>query len=147
VMDVFTPGDHGSTFGGNPLAAAVGSAALELLMQDDLCAHAEAMGERLMTGLRDIDTPLISDVRGKGLLIGVEIEPRLASARAACEALLEHGILSKDTHGTVLRFAPPLIITSSQIDEALVTIRRALLDVERSIGLKTTRITDDALAA
>jgi ornithine--oxo-acid transaminase len=147
VMDVFTPGDHGSTFGGNPLAAAVGSAALELLMQDDLCAHAEAMGERLMAGLRDIDTPLISDVRGKGLLIGVEIEPRLASARAACETLLEHGILSKDTHGTVLRFAPPLIITSSQIDEALVTIRRALLDVERSIGLKTTRITDEALAA
>ena len=147
VMDVFTPGDHGSTFGGNPLAAAVGSAALELLMQDDLCAHAEAMGERLMTGLRDIDTPLISEVRGKGLLIGVEIEPRLTNARMACEVLLEHGILSKDTHGTVLRFAPPLIITSSQIDEALVTIRRALLEVERSIGLKTTRINDEALAA
>jgi ornithine--oxo-acid transaminase len=147
VMDVFTPGDHGSTFGGNPLAAAVGSAALELLMQDDLCAHAEAMGERLMAGLRDIDTPLISEVRGRGLLIGVEIEPRLATARMACEVLLEHGILSKDTHHTVLRFAPPLIITSSQIDEALVAIRRALLQVERSIGLKTTRISDEALAA
>jgi ornithine--oxo-acid transaminase len=146
-MDVFTPGDHGSTFGGNPLAAAVGSAALELLMQDDLCAHAEAMGERLMAGLRDIDTPLISEVRGRGLLIGVEIEPRLATARMACEVLLEHGILSKDTHHTVLRFAPPLIITSSQIDEALVAIRRALLQVERSIGLKTTRISDEALAA
>jgi ornithine--oxo-acid transaminase len=143
VMDVFTPGDHGSTFGGNPLAAAVGSAALELLMQDDLCAHAEAMGERLMAGLRDIDTPLISEVRGRGLLIG----PRLATARMACEVLLEHGILSKDTHHTVLRFAPPLIITSSQIDEALVAIRRALLQVERSIGLKTTRISDEALAA
>ena len=105
VMDVFTPGDHGSTFGGNPLAAAVGSAALELLMQDDLCAHAEAMGERLMTGLRDIDTPLISEVRGRGLLIGVEIEPRLATARMACEAPAGtwHPVERHPSHSAALR--------------------------------------------
>ena len=147
VMDVFTPGDHGSTFGGNPLAAAVGNATLQLLMQDDLCAHAEAMGERLMAGLRDIDTPLIAEVRGKGLMIGVEIEPRLAPARSVSEALMHQGVLTKETHHTVIRFAPPLIITSSQIDDALELVRRALLDVERAIGLKTTRIGDAALAA
>jgi ornithine--oxo-acid transaminase len=100
-----------------------------------------------MAGLRSIDTPLISEVRGKGLLIGVEVEPRLATARMVCEALMKRGILSKDTHGTVLRFAPPLIINSTQIDDALTVIRLAFLDVERHIGLKTSRISDMALAA
>jgi ornithine--oxo-acid transaminase len=123
VMKVFTPGDHGSTFGGNPLAAAVGTAALRLLRDGKLAERAQAMGERLMRGLRAIRHPAIREVRGKGLLIGLELDPALVSARAFCEQLMERGILSKDTHATVVRFAPPLIITGSEIDAALATIR------------------------
>lgn len=119
VMSVFNPGDHGSTFGGNPLAAAVGSAALRLLQGTELIEHAEAMGRRLLDGLRAIAHPAISAVRGKGLLIGLELYPEIISARAFCEHLMQRGILSKDTHGTVVRFAPPLIITEFQIDAAL----------------------------
>ena len=122
VMDVFEPGDHGSTFGGNALAAAVGHTALDLLIDERLSENAAAMGERLIAGLRAIDCPLITDVRGKGLLIGVEFDPAQVSARAVCERLLDGGILSKDTHDTVVRFAPPLTITAEQIDEVLASI-------------------------
>jgi ornithine--oxo-acid transaminase len=125
VMDVFQPGDHGSTFGGNPLAAAVGHAALDLLLSERLCENAAAMGARLMTGLQAIDCPAIRDVRGQGLLIGVEFDRQKISARAVCERLLQVGILSKDTHDTVVRFAPPLTITAGQIDEALERIAEA----------------------
>ena len=125
VMQVFNPGDHGSTFGGNPLAAAVGLAALDLLIDADLSGHAAEMGELLIAGLRKIDSPLIADVRGKGLLIGVEIDPTQASARKVCEALLAHGILSKDTHDTVVRFAPPLVIGAVEIADALKQIGAA----------------------
>ena len=122
VMQVFEPGDHGSTFGGNALAAAVGHTALDLLIDERLSENAAAMGERLMAGLKAIDCPLVTDVRGKGLLIGVEFDPAHVSARTVCERLLEGGILSKDTHDTVVRFAPPLTITGEQIDEALASI-------------------------
>ena len=127
VMNVFNPGDHGSTFGGNPLAAAVGSAALRLLRDDRLAERAQKMGQRLIDGLHAIDHPAIRDVRGKGLLIGLELDPAVISARVFCERLMHGGILSKDTHSTVVRFAPPLIITASQIDAAL-TIIRAIFD-------------------
>jgi len=130
VMDVFSPGDHGSTFGGNPLAAAVGHAALDLMLSEKLCDNATEMGERLMRGLLAIDTPLITEVRGRGLLIGVDIDPRFASARRVCEALMDNGILSKDTHDTVVRFAPPLVIGKTEIDDALATIRLTLKSVE-----------------
>ena len=130
VMDVFNPGDHGSTFGGNPLAAAVGLAALDLLIDENLSENAERMGDYLLRRLQSIDSGLISDVRGKGLLIGVEFAPEQVSARAVCEKLLEHGVLSKDTHGTVVRFAPPLTITRSQVDEALSGIVRAIEAIE-----------------
>jgi ornithine--oxo-acid transaminase len=123
VMSVFSPGDHGSTFGGNPLACAVGRAALAVLLDEQLAERAQEMGARLMDGLRAIDHPAIREVRGKGLLIGLELDPAVASARMFCEHLMQHGILSKDTHETVVRFAPPLIIIESEIDAALETIR------------------------
>lgn len=126
VMDVFTPGDHGSTFGGNPLAAAVGTAALQLLRDEQLAERAEKLGARLQQGLRSIHHPAIRAVRGKGLMIGLDLDPQLLSARHFCEALLARGILSKETHDTVVRLAPPLVITEEQIDDALQTLRATL---------------------
>jgi len=130
VMDVFNPGDHGSTFGGNPLAATVGLAALDLLLSERLSENAAAMGDRLLRGLQAIDCTLIRDVRGKGLLIGVEFDRARISARAVCERLVEAGILSKDTHDTVVRFAPPLTINAQQVDEALGLIAGAFHALE-----------------
>lgn len=138
VMAVFNPGDHGSTFGGNPLAAAVGSAALRLLRNEQLVERAQMMGQRLIDGLHAIRHPAIREVRGKGLLIGLELDPDLISARAFCEHLMRHGILSKDTHGTVVRFAPPLIITEFQIDAALKIIG-AIFDTLPAPSGQTTR--------
>lgn len=126
VMDVFTPGDHGSTFGGNSLAAAVGLEALNVLIEKNLIAHSAELGEYLLQELRNIQSPLISEVRGKGLFIGVVIDPKKATAREVCLKLMERGILSKETHETVVRLAPPLIITKVQLDEALVEIRDVL---------------------
>jgi ornithine--oxo-acid transaminase len=122
VMAIFTPGDHGSTFGGNPLACAVGLAALQLLQRENFADRAEHNGRRLLQGLRAIENPAIREVRGLGLLIGLELDPQVISARAFCEKLAARGILSKDTHGTVVRFAPPLSITAAQVDEALAII-------------------------
>jgi ornithine--oxo-acid transaminase len=126
VMAVFTPGDHGSTFGGNPLAEAVGEAALDLLERDRLAERARALGQHLMDGLRALAHPAIVDVRGKGLLVGVEIAPAFAPARAVCEALMEEGVLTKDTHDTVVRLAPPLVVTRQQVDAAVDALGRAL---------------------
>jgi ornithine--oxo-acid transaminase len=131
VMNVFTPGDHGSTFGGNPLAAAVGLEALNILIEDELPAKSAAMGEYLITELRRIDSPLISEIRGRGLFIGIELDPALCSARTMCEMLMERGILSKETHQTVVRLAPPLIIGKSEIDWALTQIREVLADIDK----------------
>jgi ornithine--oxo-acid transaminase len=125
VMGVFAPGDHGSTFGGNPLACAVGIAALRLLQEERLAERAQTMGARLIEGLRKLAHPAIREVRGKGLLIGMELDPARISARAFCELLMKNGVLTKDTHGTVVRFAPPLIITASEIDAALAIIGAA----------------------
>ena len=143
VMDVFNPGDHGSTFGGNPLAAAVGLASLNLLIDERLSENAARMGDHLMRGLQAIDSSLISDVRGKGLLIGVEFAPEKVSARTVCERLLEYGVLSKDTHGTVVRFAPPLTITRAQIDDALSKIVAAIESLEE----KAPRIERELVAS
>jgi len=131
VMNVFTPGDHGSTFGGNPLAAAVGLEALNILVEDDLPARSAQMGDYLLGQLRKIDSPLIKDIRGLGLFIGVEIDPALASARTVCEALMRHGVLSKETHETVVRLAPPLIIGEADIDWAVIQIREALAEIDK----------------
>lgn len=127
VMDVFRPGDHGSTFAGNALAATVALTAIDVLLEERLPERAAELGDYFIRQLRSIASPLVREVRGKGLLIGVEFEPQAVGARLVCEKLLEGGVLTKDTHQTVVRFAPPLIITRAQIDEALVTIREVLL--------------------
>lgn len=132
VMNVFQPGDHGSTFGGYPLAAAVGLEALNVLIDEKLIANAEVMGNYLLHGLRQIDSPLIKSVRGKGLLTGLEVDTNHISSSRICEALAEHGILSKDAHGTVIRFSPPLIITKPQIDWALEQITAVLRELEKT---------------
>jgi ornithine--oxo-acid transaminase len=133
VMGVFRPGDHGSTFGGNPLGAAVGLAALELLEREALCERALHLGERLMGGLRALRHPALRQVRGRGLLVGVEIDPAFAHARTVCEALMHEGVLSKDTHDTVVRFAPPLTVSAAQIDEAVQSFGRAVAAVEAGL--------------
>ncbi|MED5620086.1 ornithine--oxo-acid transaminase [Ideonella sp. BN130291] len=126
VMDLFTPGDHGSTFGGNPLAAAVGDAALQLLEREGLAEQARWTGEHLMLRLKAIGHPAIVDLRGKGLLVGVEIDPGFASARSVCVGLMNEGVLTKDTHGTVVRLAPPLVVTLAQLDQAVDALARVL---------------------
>ncbi|MBK1612720.1 ornithine--oxo-acid transaminase [Rubrivivax gelatinosus] len=126
VMAQFTPGDHGSTFGGNPLAAAVGLAALDVMEREGLAERAAASGERLMAGLRALAHPAVREVRGRGLLVGVELAPDFASARVVCEALMAEGVLTKDTHGTVVRLAPPLVIAPAQIDFAVAAFASAL---------------------
>jgi len=126
VMSVFTPGDHGSTFGGYPLAARVGKVALDLIESEQLCERSATLGEYFIGEVRKIRGRAIKDVRGKGLFIGIEIDSGVISARAVCEALMESGLLSKDTHETVVRFAPPLVITKDEIDWALVQIGKVL---------------------
>ncbi|MBL0728528.1 ornithine--oxo-acid transaminase [Piscinibacter sp. HJYY11] len=126
VMAQFTPGDHGSTFGGNPLAAAVGHAALSLLEREQLVQRAADQGAYLMARLRALAHPAITEVRGRGLLVGVVIDPRVASARQVCEALMHEGVLTKDTHHTVVRLAPPLVIEREQIDVAVQALARVL---------------------
>lgn len=131
VMEVFTPGDHGSTFGGNPLGAAVGLEALNIIVEEDLAANSAAMGAHLLQQLRSIDCPLIREVRGRGLFIGLEIDPAYASARDVCEALMEGGLLSKETHQTVVRLAPPLVIGKAEVDWAVTLIRNVLEEMEK----------------
>ncbi len=131
VMDVFSPGDHGSTFGGNPLAAAVGSAAIDVLLRDDFAARAEKLGYYLLQQLQKIQSPLIADVRGKGLLVGLEINPGYDSAHELCLKLLKHGVLTKETHGTVIRLAPPLLITQEQLDEVITAIKQVITEAEQ----------------
>jgi ornithine--oxo-acid transaminase len=127
VMDVFQPGDHGSTFGGNPLGAAVGRAALDVIVEEKLPERAAELGGWFMDELRAIDSPHVAEVRGKGLMIGVVIADSSGTARPFCEALMERGILAKETHEQVVRFAPPLVITREILEEALESIREVLL--------------------
>ena len=116
IMQVFTPGDHGSTFGGNPLAATVALEALNIIVEERLVERSADLGRHLLAQLRSIKSPLIREVRGLGLFAGVELDTTRTTARAVVERLAARGILSKDTHGTVLRFAPPLVITRNEID-------------------------------
>lgn len=120
VLDVFTPGSHGSTFGGNPLACAASIAALDVIVDEDLPGRSLELGDYFKEQLKQIDHPSIKEVRGRGLFIGVELNE---SARPYCEALKEEGLLCKETHDTVIRFAPPLIITKEELDLALEKIR------------------------
>ena len=133
VMQVFNPGDHGSTFGGNPLAAAVALEALDVIVEERLAERSARLGRYLLSELRCIRSPLIRDVRGLGLFIGVEIDPAHATARQVCDRLMARGILSKDTHGTVVRFAPPLTITREQLNWALQRIRHVFSDWDSEV--------------
>ncbi|WP_053361607.1 ornithine--oxo-acid transaminase [Bacillus sp. FJAT-27251] len=126
ILGVFNPGSHGSTFGGNPMACAVSIAALDVLVDENLAERSLELGSYFMGKLKEIHSPAIKEVRGRGLFIGVELnEP----ARKYCEALKEEGLLCKETHDTVIRFAPPLVITKEELDWAIERIRKVLGEV------------------
>jgi ornithine--oxo-acid transaminase len=124
LIGVFNPGSHGSTFGGNALAARIGLEALAVIEEEHLVERSAEMGRYLLDRLRAMRSNIVKDVRGRGLWVGVEVDAGVVSARRVCDALLEHGVLSKDTHGTVLRFAPPLTISRDEIDWGMERIER-----------------------
>lgn len=127
VLGVFNPGDHGSTFGGNPLGAAVARESLKVLVEEKLVENSFELGNYFRAELSKIASAHVKEIRGKGLFIGVELHESSGGARRFCEALAERGILCKETHTHVIRFAPPLVITKAEIDEALAHIREVLL--------------------
>ena len=126
LLGLFQPGEHGSTFGGNPLAASVARASLRVIREEKLAERSHELGEYFLEQLAEIPSPHVREVRGKGLLIGVELRPEARGARRFCEALQERGILAKETHEHVIRFAPPLVIDKETIDWALPSIREVL---------------------
>ncbi|MBN1882413.1 MAG: ornithine--oxo-acid transaminase [Deltaproteobacteria bacterium] len=126
VMGVFMPGDHGSTFGGNPLACAVARTALKVLVEEGMIENAQAMGEYFLKRLTEIQSRHIKEIRGLGLFIGIELFGEAGGARRFCEALMKEGLLCKETHENVIRFAPPLVITKSEIDWAVEHIEPVL---------------------
>jgi len=119
VLGVLKPGQHGSTFGGNPLACAIARAALKALTDEGMIDNSARMGDRFQTGLKGIRSNIIKEVRGRGLMLAVELVPEAGGARKYCEALKQRGILAKDTHGDTIRIAPPLVITPDQVDWAV----------------------------
>lgn len=130
AMDVFHPGDHGSTFGGNPLACAVSRVAMDMIRNDGLDERSREMGAHFKSKLQAVGAPAVKEIRGRGLLIGVQIKPKYPKARWFCEKFMAEGILCKDAHEDVIRFAPPLIIEKTDIDWAMERIAPALLSAE-----------------
>jgi ornithine--oxo-acid transaminase len=126
ILSVLKPGEHGSTFGGNPLACAVARAALRVLIEEGMVENAQAMGARFLAGLRHINSPVVKEVRGRGLMIAIELHPQAGGARRYCEALRLRGVLCKDTHDHTIRVSPPLVITRDEIDWALDQFDAAL---------------------
>ncbi|MBI1937928.1 MAG: ornithine--oxo-acid transaminase [Ignavibacteriales bacterium] len=129
VLGVFKPGDHGSTFGGNPLGAAVARESLKVLVEENLIERSYELGNYFMSELKKNNSAYIKEVRGKGLFIGVELKPEAGGARRFCEALMARGILCKETHENVIRFAPPLVIKKEEIDWALTHINEVLVTI------------------
>jgi ornithine--oxo-acid transaminase len=129
LMGVFDPGSHGSTFGGNALAARIGLEALAVIEEEGLVERSAELGAYLVDRLRAMRSNVVADVRGRGLWAGVEVDPHVVSARTLCDALAAEGVLSKDTHGTVLRFAPPLTITREELDWGLERVERVFATV------------------
>lgn len=129
VMDVFNPGSHGSTFGGNPVAAAIALESIRQIEDEKFAERSAELGEYLKSKLSAIQSPLIKEVRGMGLLVGLEIDPAYATARAVCESLMKRGLLCKETHDTVVRFAPPLIISKDEINWAVEQVENALKEM------------------
>ena len=126
VLGVLKPGQHGSTFGGNPLACAVARTALKVLVEEGMIENAAAMGDYFLEGLRSIRSNIVRDVRGRGLMMAIELEPEAGGARQYCHALKERGLLAKDTHDHTIRLAPPLIITREQVDWAVSQIEKTI---------------------
>jgi ornithine--oxo-acid transaminase len=126
ILGVFAPGSHGSTFGGNPLACAVAREALRVLVEEGLIGNAAAMGDYFMARLAELESPHVLEIRGRGLLIGVELRPEAGGARRFCEGLQVEGILAKETHVNTIRYAPPLVVTKDEIDWAMARIARVL---------------------
>ena len=130
VMQWFVPGSHGSTFGGFPLAAAIGKRSLELIEEEKLVENSKQQGSYLLEELKKIQSPIIKQIRGKGLWIGVEIDTKIINGRKMSERLLRKGILSKETHASIIRFAPPLIVKKKEIDWAVPIIKETLKEIE-----------------
>jgi ornithine--oxo-acid transaminase len=126
ILGVFRPGDHGSTFGGNPLACAIAREALRVIIEEHLADRAAAMGAYFRARLEELRSLLVKEVRGKGLLIGVELRPEAGPARPYCERLMQRGVLCKETHESVIRFAPPLVMETSDVDWAIEKVREVL---------------------
>ncbi len=127
VMSVFTPGDHGSTYGGNPLGSAIAREALKIIVEEKLPERAAELGDYLMSRLRQIKSPHVDFYRGKGLWIGIVLKDEAGGARRFCEALMEKGVLAKETHWNIIRLAPPLVISKEEIDWALERIEEVLM--------------------
>ncbi|MEE3163481.1 MAG: aminotransferase class III-fold pyridoxal phosphate-dependent enzyme, partial [Bacteroidota bacterium] len=136
VMLCIGPGEHGSTFGGNPLACHVAKAALEVIVEENLADNALRLGDRFRAAMRDLiaESDLLTLVRGKGLLNAVVINdtPNSSTAWDLCVALKENGLLAKPTHGNIIRFAPPLVLTREQLDECIAIIRKTVLDFKKA---------------
>lgn len=132
VMEMFDPGSHGSTFGGNPIAAAIGLEAIKIMISEKLAVRSAELGQYLKDRLAEINSPYIADIRGIGLWVGLDIDPAKASAREVCERLKQRGLLCKETHETVVRFAPPLTIEKADIDWAIDQVRAVLSDMAAS---------------
>jgi ornithine--oxo-acid transaminase len=128
VMDVLRPGEHGSTFGGNPLACAIARTALRVLVEEGMIENAADLGQYFIDALRSLGNPKIKEVRGKGLMIGIEFHPEVGGARQYSEKLMAEGLLCKETHDHIIRIAPPLVITRTDIDWALERIAKVLRD-------------------
>jgi ornithine--oxo-acid transaminase len=126
VLGVLRPGEHGSTFGGNPLAAAVGLAVVDLLAGGEMQRRASELGERLQAGLRALLGRGVTEVRGAGLWVGIDIEPALGTGREVCERLMQRGVLAKDTHGSTIRFAPPIVVAAEDLDWAVEQLAAVL---------------------
>ncbi|AGS23655.1 ornithine--oxo-acid transaminase [Rhizobium etli] len=126
VLGVLKPGQHGSTFGGNPLACAVARTALKVLVEEGMIENAAEMGDYFLEGLRSIRSNIVRDVRGRGLMMAIELEPEAGGARQYCHALKERGLLAKDTHDHTIRLAPPLVITREQVDWAVSQIEKTI---------------------
>jgi ornithine--oxo-acid transaminase len=131
VLGVLRPGEHGSTFGGNPLACAVGTEVVRLLAGGEFQKRSAVLGEHLHTGLTTLVGQGVVGIRGRGLWAGVDIDPKLMTGRQACERLAERGVLAKDTHGSTIRLAPPLVVTEAELDIALAALTAVLADARK----------------
>ena len=134
VMQWFVPGSHGSTFGGYPLAAAIGRRSLELIEEEGLVENSNKQGAYFLEELKKIESPILKEIRGKGLWIGVEINTKIIDGRSICKLLLKKGILSKETHESTIRFAPPLIIEKKEIDWTVQTFKETLKEIEQGLN-------------